>query len=167
VEQDRALLFCHIAQNWRGRPLADRLAVVELIGATTTKTGLKVESALGTRTCRKGVKISNVAMKCLGGPGAEKVRAADGEGDVLMVTRIDRLARSIGESTGHRLRSPDRPPLSPSKRPNSRSTPALQPAIASSTYSACSRNSRTSLRGDRQPEGDREGQARRPLDCRA
>ena len=36
-------LFCHITQNWRGRPLTDRLAVVELIGATTTKTGLKVE----------------------------------------------------------------------------------------------------------------------------
>ena len=29
-------LFCHITQNWRGRPLTDRLAVVELIGATTT-----------------------------------------------------------------------------------------------------------------------------------
>jgi hypothetical protein len=28
-------LFCHITQNWRGRPLTDRLAVVELIGATT------------------------------------------------------------------------------------------------------------------------------------
>jgi hypothetical protein len=34
-------LFCRITQNWRGRPLTDRLAVVELIGATTTKTGLK------------------------------------------------------------------------------------------------------------------------------
>jgi hypothetical protein len=30
-------MFCHITQNWRGRPLTDRLAVVELIGATTTK----------------------------------------------------------------------------------------------------------------------------------
>ena len=39
-------LFCHITQNWRGRPLTDRLAVVELIGATTTKTGLKVDCAL-------------------------------------------------------------------------------------------------------------------------
>jgi hypothetical protein len=39
-------MFCHITQNWRGRPLTDRLAIVELIGATTTKTGLKVECAL-------------------------------------------------------------------------------------------------------------------------
>jgi Rhodopirellula transposase DDE domain len=50
VEQDRAPAVCHITQNCRGRPLTDRLAVVELIGATTTKTGLKVESALDTRT---------------------------------------------------------------------------------------------------------------------
>src|ERR1700690_3642141 len=34
-------LFCHITQNWRARPLTDRAAVVELIAATTTKTGLK------------------------------------------------------------------------------------------------------------------------------
>ena len=58
-------LFCHITQNWRGRPLTDRLAVVELIGATTTKTGLKVECALDTRTYEKGIKVSNAEMKAL------------------------------------------------------------------------------------------------------
>lgn len=36
-------LFWRITQNWRGRPLESRLAVVELIGATTTKAGLAVE----------------------------------------------------------------------------------------------------------------------------
>lgn len=58
-------LFCHITQNWRGRPLTDRLAVVELIGATTTKTGLKVESALDTRSYQKGIKVSKAAIKAL------------------------------------------------------------------------------------------------------
>ena len=58
-------LFCHITQNWRGRPLTDRIAVVELIGATTTKAGLKVESALDTRSYRKGIKVSNAEMKRL------------------------------------------------------------------------------------------------------
>ena len=58
-------LFCHITQNWRGRPLTDRLAVVELIGATTTKTGLKVECALDTRTYQKGIKVSNAEIKAL------------------------------------------------------------------------------------------------------
>ena len=58
-------LFCRITRNWRGRPLTDRLAVVELIGATTTKTGLKVECALDTRTYGKGVKVSDAEMASL------------------------------------------------------------------------------------------------------
>jgi hypothetical protein len=58
-------LFCHITQNWRGRPLTDRLAVIVLIGATTTKAGLKVESALDPRSYHKGIKVSKAAMKCL------------------------------------------------------------------------------------------------------
>src|SRR5207344_2488331 len=58
-------LFCHITQNWRGRPLTNRLAVVELIGATTTMTGLTVESALDTRSYQKGIKIRKAEMKCL------------------------------------------------------------------------------------------------------
>ena len=58
-------LFCHITQNWRGRPLTDRAAIVELIAATTTKTGLKVESALDTRIYEKGIKVRDAEMKCL------------------------------------------------------------------------------------------------------
>jgi hypothetical protein len=55
-------LFCHITQNWRGRPLTSRLAVVELIGATTTKGGLKVECALDERTYEKGIKVRLAEM---------------------------------------------------------------------------------------------------------
>ena len=58
-------LFCHITQNWRGRPLTDRIAIVELIGATTTKAGLKVECALDTRTYEKGIKVSDAEMEAL------------------------------------------------------------------------------------------------------
>ena len=58
-------LFCHITQNWRGRPLTDRVAIVELIGATTTETGLKVECALDTRTYEKGIKVSDAEMEAL------------------------------------------------------------------------------------------------------
>jgi hypothetical protein len=58
-------LFCRITQNWRGHPLTDRLAVVELIGATRTKTGLKVECALDPRTYEKGVKVSDAEMASL------------------------------------------------------------------------------------------------------
>ena len=58
-------LFCHITQNWRGRPLASRMAVVELIGATTTNAGLKVECALDEGLYEKGVKITNAEMDSL------------------------------------------------------------------------------------------------------
>jgi hypothetical protein len=58
-------LFCHITQNWRAKPLASRLAVVELIGATTTKAGLKVECALDERTYEKGIRIKNAEMQLL------------------------------------------------------------------------------------------------------
>ena len=58
-------LFCHITQTWRGRPLTDRMAVVELIAATTTKAGLKIESALDTRAYEKGIKVSDAQMKAL------------------------------------------------------------------------------------------------------
>ena len=47
-------MFCHITQNRRGRPLTDRVAIVDLIGATTTKGGLKVACALDERTYEKG-----------------------------------------------------------------------------------------------------------------
>ena len=55
-------LFCHITQNWRGRPLTDRMTVVELIGATTTKAGLRVECAVDERIYQKGVKVSKTEM---------------------------------------------------------------------------------------------------------
>jgi hypothetical protein len=58
-------LFCHITQNWRGRPLTDRLAVVELIGATTTKAGLKVDCVLDERTYEKGIKVTDTEMQAL------------------------------------------------------------------------------------------------------
>jgi hypothetical protein len=58
-------LFCHITQNWRGRPLTSRTAMVELIAATTTKTGLKVRCELDTKTYPKGIKVSDAEMATL------------------------------------------------------------------------------------------------------
>jgi hypothetical protein len=58
-------LFCHITQNWRGRPLTSRTAMVELIAATTTKTGLKVRCELDTKIYVKGIKVSDAEMATL------------------------------------------------------------------------------------------------------
>jgi hypothetical protein len=58
-------LFCHITQNWRGRPLTSRLAVIELIAATTTTTGLTVQCRLDTNTYQKGIKVTAAEMAAL------------------------------------------------------------------------------------------------------
>jgi hypothetical protein len=58
-------LFCHITQNWRGRPLTSRSAVVELIAATTTKSGLTVRCELDASTYEKGIKVSDAEMAAL------------------------------------------------------------------------------------------------------
>jgi Rhodopirellula transposase DDE domain len=58
-------LFCHITQNWRARPLTSRLAVIELIAATTTTTGLTVECELDTNTYQKGIKVTAAEMATL------------------------------------------------------------------------------------------------------
>jgi Rhodopirellula transposase DDE domain len=58
-------MFCHMTQNWRGRPLTSRLAVVELIGATTTTTGLTIRCELDAKSYAKGIKISDAEMNAL------------------------------------------------------------------------------------------------------
>src|SRR5262245_9847958 len=52
-------LFCYITQNWRGQPLVSREAVVNLIGSTTTRTGLTVRAALDSARYETGIKVSD------------------------------------------------------------------------------------------------------------
>lgn len=52
-------LFCHITQNWRGRPLISRAVIVNLIGSTTTSAGLRVEAQLDLDHYPTGIKISD------------------------------------------------------------------------------------------------------------
>ena len=39
-------MFCHITENWRGRPLVSLEVVVNLIGHTPTRSGLAIRSEL-------------------------------------------------------------------------------------------------------------------------
>jgi transposase len=55
-------LFSFITQNWRGRPLVSYQTIVQLIAATTTKTGLTVKSEIDTNTYPAGVKITDAQM---------------------------------------------------------------------------------------------------------
>jgi transposase len=52
-------MFCHITENWRGRPLASQAVIVNLIANTTTKTGLTVKARLDKNTYHTGIKISD------------------------------------------------------------------------------------------------------------
>jgi hypothetical protein len=58
-------LFCHITQNWRGKPLRTFEAVVELIGHTRTSAGLRVKAKLDVKTYPTGVRITKAQMKLL------------------------------------------------------------------------------------------------------
>jgi hypothetical protein len=52
-------LFSFISLNWRGKPLVNFETVVNLIGGTRTRSGLKVKAILDTNQYEKGVEISD------------------------------------------------------------------------------------------------------------
>jgi Rhodopirellula transposase DDE domain len=55
-------MFCHITQNWRGRPLENLETVVNLIASTTTDAGLHIKAKLDKRNYRKGISVSPEEM---------------------------------------------------------------------------------------------------------
>ena len=55
-------LFSFISQNWRGKPLISYTVILSLIAATTTETGLTVESSLDSTVYPAGVKVSDEQM---------------------------------------------------------------------------------------------------------
>jgi len=55
-------LFCHITENWRGRPLVDHETIVQLIGSVRTSTGLKVKARLDKRKYPTGIVVSDSTM---------------------------------------------------------------------------------------------------------
>jgi transposase len=58
-------MFCHITENWRGRPLVSREVVVNLIGHTTTKTGLAIQSALDENRYPTGREVTAQQIESL------------------------------------------------------------------------------------------------------
>ena len=58
-------LFSAISQNWRGKPLVSHEVVVNLIGATTTRTGLRVRTALDPNVYPAGLSVTDAEMETL------------------------------------------------------------------------------------------------------
>ncbi len=55
-------LFCHITENWRGRPLVSHEVIVHLIANTTTEAGLRVEAAMDPTPYETGKKVSDAEL---------------------------------------------------------------------------------------------------------
>ena len=93
MEQDRAPPVSFITQNWRAKPLLSYRVIVELIGATTTKTGLTVRCELDDKSYPNEIIVSDDEMRSL------NIQHADFHGE---------WNYTIGPRTSKRL-IPDRP----------------------------------------------------------
>ncbi len=58
-------MFSFITMNWRARPLTTYRTVIELIAATTTKTGLRIEADLDDRSYPTGVKVTDKELAAI------------------------------------------------------------------------------------------------------
>jgi hypothetical protein len=55
-------MFAYITQNWRGKPLVSHEVIVNVLGSTTTTTGLKIRAALDPGRYATGRKIPDEAF---------------------------------------------------------------------------------------------------------
>src|SRR4029077_17194060 len=83
-------LFSFITINWRGKPLRSYRAIVQLIAATTTDTGLKVRAELDENKYPEGTKVFDAQMAAIISPVTPS-----------MVTGTTRLYRATNPSPGH------------------------------------------------------------------
>ena len=58
-------LFAFITMNWRGKPLISHQVIVQLIGSTTTETGLKVCCEIDGNLYPKGLKVRDHEMQAI------------------------------------------------------------------------------------------------------
>ena len=58
-------LFSFITQNWRGKPRVSYQAIVQLIAATTTRTGLNIKCEIDGASYLAGIKVSDAEMDAI------------------------------------------------------------------------------------------------------
>jgi len=58
-------MFCHITENWRGRPLINHEVIVNLIGSTTTKKGLTIQAELDKNCHPTGIVVSDKDLQAV------------------------------------------------------------------------------------------------------
>jgi hypothetical protein len=55
-------MFCHITQNWRGKPLVSHQVIVNLIASTATQKGLRIQAELDKRQYPSGIKVTDAEL---------------------------------------------------------------------------------------------------------
>ena len=55
-------LFARISQNWRGKPLVSHQVIIQLIGSTTTGTGLTIACDIDANSYPKGIIVTDAEM---------------------------------------------------------------------------------------------------------
>lgn len=58
-------MFCHITENWRGKPLLSHAVAVNLIANTTTTTGLRIQAELDTSTYATGIWVTDQELAAI------------------------------------------------------------------------------------------------------
>jgi hypothetical protein len=58
-------MFSYITKNWRGQPLESHEVIVNLIGNTTTKTGLRIRASLDSQIDPTGIAVPDQEMAAL------------------------------------------------------------------------------------------------------
>ena len=58
-------LFCHITENWRGKPLRTFETLIQLIGHTRAETGLRVKAKLDPGKYPTGIAVSDAELSLL------------------------------------------------------------------------------------------------------
>ncbi len=58
-------MFCHISENWRGRPLTSRQVVISLISHTTTHQGLEIQAKLDKHRYKTGIKVDEQTFQSI------------------------------------------------------------------------------------------------------
>jgi len=58
-------MFSYISMNWRGKPLISHEVIVNLIAATTTQKGLKIEAEIDRNIYTKGIHVHEEELEKL------------------------------------------------------------------------------------------------------
>jgi hypothetical protein len=58
-------MFCHITQNWRGRPLVSHEVIVNLIANVSTRTGLRIRAELDRGAYPSGIPVTEAELQTL------------------------------------------------------------------------------------------------------